>query len=270
MKLDVVMPTSNSLSRVGENIFRKVLEEIYAQIPVNRLLAVDDRSKDGTVDVLKEFNAVVVNGMGSLGKAREIGIHSVKTEWFYFIDDDNLIPVRFHEKMWKYVNDKVGMVFAQAIIPYENYLVRYETMMGRLRRSLGLQEVVESRGYTGATLLRKLAVEGIQIPSIGRQEDHYIKRYCEQQNWIVKYASDVIVWHFHRDLPSHRTQYLEGYGMAKVRSISGKRMLVSWLLTYPKSLLTLPYVRNINLLGEVPKAYYIKYRGYMDAHNKRV
>jgi glycosyltransferase involved in cell wall biosynthesis len=103
MKFDVVMPTLNSVSRVGEKIFRKILQEIYAQIPVNRLLVVDDGSKDGTIDVVREFNAVVIEGMRSLGKARELGIRNVKTEWFYFIDDDNLIPHDFHEKMWKYV-----------------------------------------------------------------------------------------------------------------------------------------------------------------------
>ncbi|MGB9694308.1 MAG: glycosyltransferase family 2 protein, partial [Fervidobacterium sp.] len=120
-KFDVVMPTLNSVSRIGENTFRKVLQRVFTEIPVNRLIVVDDHSKDGTLNVLREFNVTILNGAGSLGKAREIGIRNVKTEWFYFIDDDNLIPHKFHEKMWRYVDEKTGMIFANAVIPFDNY-----------------------------------------------------------------------------------------------------------------------------------------------------
>jgi hypothetical protein len=154
------------------------------------------------------------------------------------------------------------MIFANAIIPYDN---RYENIVGKLRKALGLREVVQERGYTGATLVRTQALEGIEVPNIARCEDRYIKSYCEHRGWIVKYASDVIVLHFHRDLPNYKTKYLEGYGLAKIKAISQKRMLISWLLAYPKSLIAFPYVRRAALLYEIPKMYYIKYRGYVDA-----
>jgi glycosyltransferase involved in cell wall biosynthesis len=264
-KLDVVMPTLNSVSRIGVDVFRKVLGRIFTEIPVNRLIVVDDRSKDKTLDVLKEFNVTILNGAGSLGKAREIGIKNVETEWFYFVDDDNLVPHKFHERMWRHVDEKTGMIFANAIIPFDNYMTRYEIIIGKFRRALGLKEVVESRGYTGATLVRTQALKEIKIPKIARQEDKFIKKYCELHGWLVKYASDVIVLHFHRDLPSYKTQYLEGYGLAKVKAISQKRMLISWLLTYPKSLFAFPYVRKVALLYENPRMYYIKYQGFIDA-----
>jgi hypothetical protein len=162
------------------------------------------------------------------------------------------------------------MIFPQSVIPYDNYVVKYEAMIGKLRRSLGLRDVVESRGYTGATLVRKQAVKRIRMPAVGRQEDYYIKKYCEHQNWKVKYASDIVVLHFNRHLPSYQIQYLEGYGMAMIKSVSRNRMLIAWFLTYPKSLITLPYVRNLNLLRDVPKMYYIKYRGYIDAVHQRL
>jgi glycosyltransferase involved in cell wall biosynthesis len=264
-KLDVVMPTLNSVSRIGKDVFRKVLQRIFTEIPVNRLIVVDDRSKDETLDVLKEFDVTILNGTGSLGKAREIGIKNVETEWFYFVDDDNLVPRKFHERMWRYTDKKTGMIFANALIPFDNYMVKYETIVGKFRRALGLKEVVQKRGYTGATLVRTQALEGIEIPNIARQEDKYIKSYCEHRGWTVKYASDIVVLHFHRDLPSYKTQYLEGYGLAKVKAISQKRMLIAWLLAYPKSLIAFPYVRKAPLLYENPKMYYVKYQGYVDA-----
>jgi glycosyltransferase involved in cell wall biosynthesis len=263
-KLDVVMPTLNSVSKIGEDVFRKVLRRVFTEIPVNRLIVVDDRSKDKTLDVLKEFDVTILNGTGSLGKAREIGIRNVETEWFYFIDDDNLVPHKFHGRMWRYANGKTGMIFANAIVPFDNYMVRYEIIMGKFRKALGLKEVVESRGYTGATLVRTEALKQIEIPEIARQEDKFIKNYCEQHGWLVKYASDVTVLHLNQDLPNYKTQYLEGCGLAKLRVISQKRMLISWLLTYPKALLVFPYAHTITLL-DIPKMYYIKYRGYLDA-----
>jgi len=267
-KFDVVMPTLNSVSRIGEDIFRKVLQRIFTEIHVNRLIVVDDGSKDKTVDILKEFDVTLLNGVESLGKAREIGVRIVETKWFYFIDDDNLIPHGFHSKMWRYFDSKTGMIFPNAVIPYDNYIVRYETIIGKLRKAIGLKDTIESRGYTGATLVRTQAVSGIEVPEIARQEDKFIKNYCEQQGWLVKYASDVIVLHLNPNLPSYKTQYLEGYGLAKVKASSQKRILFSWLLSYPKSLFAFPYVRKSKALKELPRMYYIKYKGYVDAvHN---
>jgi glycosyltransferase involved in cell wall biosynthesis len=265
MRFDVVMPTLNSVSRVGRKIFEKVLQRIFTQIPVHRLIVVDDGSDDETLNVLKDFDAFIIKGVGTLGKARELGIRYVETDWFYFIDDDNLIPLRFHENMWKHVDEKVGMIYPNSVIPYNNYLIKYETIVGKLRRRLGLREVVEIRGYTGATLIRTEAVKGISIPPVPRQEDRYIKDYCEKKGWLVKYIPQITVLHFHRDLPTYKTQYLEGYGMAKVGATSHNRMLLSWLLTYPKSLIAYLYVREGQLLTEVPKMYYIKYLGYRHA-----
>jgi len=268
MKFDVVIPTLNSESRLEREVFRSVLKRIWEQIPVNMLIIVDDGSKDDTVNVAQEFKAVVIKGAGSLGKAREIGINNVKTEWFYFIDDDNLITPRFHERMWKHANKNVGMIFAQAIIPYDNYLVRYETTLGKLRRSLGLRDHTEDRGYTGATLMRTNAVRGIQIPPVGRQEDYFIMKHCEKQGWKVEYASEIVVLHLAPNLPSCQTEYFEGYGLAIVKAISKQRMLASWLLTYPKSLLIFPYVRTKKALSEIPRMYYLNYKGYCDGLNK--
>ena len=54
-KLDVVMPTLNSVSRIGKSVFKKVLQRIFTEIPVNRLIVVDDRSTDETLDVLEDL-----------------------------------------------------------------------------------------------------------------------------------------------------------------------------------------------------------------------
>ena len=132
---------------------------------------VDDGSTDETVDMLRKFNAVILPDVGSLSKAREIGIRNVETEWFYFIDDDNLIPQQFLEKMWKHPNEKIGMIYPNRVIPFDNWLVRYEEVVRRYRKAFGLKEVAEIRSYTGATLVRTRALSGINIPMIARYGD---------------------------------------------------------------------------------------------------
>lgn len=262
MKFDVVMPTLNSASRLGNNIFKEVLLKIHEEIPVNRLIVVDDCSEDNTRKILEQFDALVIDGSGSLGKAREIGIKNVETKWFYFIDDDNILTPNFHEKMLKYVDNKTGMIFPRSVIPYRNYFTIYEETIWRFKKLFRLNAVAEKRGYTGATLIRLKSVNGIKIPAVARQEDFYIKSHIEHGCWKVKYIPKIIVWHFHRDLPSYKTQYLEGFSMAKLNVISHRRMLVAWLLTYPKSLLSLPFVRDFRILKEIPKIYYFKYKGF--------
>ena len=264
MKFDVIIPTLDSESRLEAGVFRRVLKRIGEQIPLNRLIIVDDGSKDNTLKIAREFKALVIKGEGSLGKAREIGIKNVNTEWFYFIDDDNLISIDFHKRMWKHAKKSTGMIFARSIIPYDNYLVRYETILEKLRRFLGLRDHTEDRGYTGATLMRTNAVRGIQIPPVGRQEDYFIMRYCEEHGWKAEYASEIVVQHLSSKLPSLQTDYLEGYGLATVKSLSKQHLLASWLLTYAKSLMIFPYVRTQKVLEQMPKMYYLKYRGYCD------
>jgi glycosyltransferase involved in cell wall biosynthesis len=268
MKFDVVLATMNSVSRIGEVMFRNVLKAICTRIPVNKLLAVDDGSQDQTFDVLRQFHAIFIKGQGSLGKAREIGIRNAETPWFYFVDDDNLVTPGFHGKMCKHIDERTGMIFPRAIIPYDSYNIKYEKLIWKFRSSLGLREAVLRRSYTGATLINKGAVEGIRIPAVARQEDYYIKKHCEENGWKVKYAPEAVVWHVSPALPSLRTNYLEGRGMAVVGAISKTRMLASWLLTYPKCLFALPYVRNRELLIEIPRMYFVKYKGYIDGRNQ--
>jgi len=57
-KIDVVMPALNSISKIGEDVFRKVLRRVFTEILMNRLIVVDDRSKDKTLDALKEFDGI--------------------------------------------------------------------------------------------------------------------------------------------------------------------------------------------------------------------
>jgi hypothetical protein len=55
------------------------------------------------------------------------------------------------------------MIFPKAVIPYDNYVVRYETIVGRLRKAMGLKGTVENRGYTGVTLILTQAISALWL-----------------------------------------------------------------------------------------------------------
>jgi len=265
MKLDVVMATMNSASRVNERFFRHVLSAIFREIPVNRLIVVDDDSRDSTLKILKEFEDVkIVNGLGSLGKAREIGIRNVETPWFYFIDDDNVIPRKFHEKMLKHVNDKVGMVHAVPFNPSQTWYAKHEMILSRMYSYFRRVEGATRRGYTGATLMRLEAVRDMTVPPISRMEDYRIKKYLEENGWEVKTALDVSVVHYSKI--SDKAHYFDGYYMCEFGFVSLPRMILAWLFNYPKSLLTTMISRDLGIAKNIPKIFYLRLRGYVDAY----
>ncbi len=122
MRFDVVIPTLNSASRVSNEFFKTVIESIYEKIPVDRLIVVDDCSKDKTLQILSEFpNVKFVTGGGSLGKAREIGVSHVSTEWFYFVDDDVILPKGFHNKIMQHTGEpRINIIWPDTRNPSEN------------------------------------------------------------------------------------------------------------------------------------------------------
>jgi glycosyltransferase involved in cell wall biosynthesis len=262
-KFDVVMPTLNSASRIGNNMFREVLLKIYREIPVNKLIAVDDRSTDDTLYILRQFGALVIGGTGSLGAAREIGVRTVESEWFYFIDDDNLIPPHFHKTMSRYIDDKTAMICAVADNPSGNWYAKHEAIISRIYTVFRRPSAEVRRGYTGATLVRTEAIKNINIPPVPRMEDYYIKKYLEEKGWKTKIAADAHVIHHSRI--SDKAHYFDGYYMHKFGFVSLRRMILAWLLSYPKTLLTTIISEDVEIARNVPKVFYLRLKGYIDS-----
>jgi len=97
LKVSIVIPVYNAERYLRESL-DSALNQTYKNIEV---IAVYDKSKDGTLDILKEYSdriKIVDKQRGSLYKALNDGIKSMTGEWFkYFGADDILYPNAIEE-----------------------------------------------------------------------------------------------------------------------------------------------------------------------------
>lgn len=78
------------------------MKSLYREVPVKRLIVVDDSSKDGTLKVLKRFPRVEIHQLhGNRAVARQYGIERVETDWF--IDDGVILRRNWFKIASKYM-----------------------------------------------------------------------------------------------------------------------------------------------------------------------
>jgi len=189
--IDVIILTKNS-----ERILKQCLESIYNNVPVNKLIVYDGYSTDGTLKILKEFqaeygNVEMVQSHGTRGAARQEAISKVETEWFMFVDSDVVLSSHWLEKAVKLVKDNVGAVWGMEV-----WSVLRKTEVLNMFERINLK-VFEKRGGTHDLLVRRKAVEGISIPSyLHAYEDAYIKSWICGRNYEVIAAYEPYCIHY--------------------------------------------------------------------------
>jgi len=190
-KVDVVVLTRNS-----ERWLRECLKSIYQNVPVNRLIAVDGYSTDNTLKIFDEFsnlqgNIKIIAYSGSRGKAREIGIREVKTDWFMFVDSDVVLCENWFEKAKRYIHEDVGAIWGVDIPGdmTDRFMIRaFKWMESR---------VFNIRGGCHDILVRYDCVKDIKIPSeLHTLEDAYIKEWITTRNYRVIASYDPYCRHY--------------------------------------------------------------------------
>ncbi len=189
--VDVVLLTKNS-----ERALVKCLDSLYGNVPVNRLIAVDGYSTDGTLSILEKFNkkygnVKVVFDQGTRASARQKGIENVKTDWFIFIDSDVVLCNDWYNKALKFVDSKVGAVWGTEV---------WSTIKNPAMLRLFLvitRKIFEVRGGTHDTLIRTATVKDIQIPNeLHVFEDAFIKDWIESKGYKVVACYDPFCIHY--------------------------------------------------------------------------
>jgi glycosyltransferase involved in cell wall biosynthesis len=180
-KVDVVVLTKDS-----DRLLQACLESVYADVPVNRLIVVDNNSKDKTLEILSEFqrkhgNVLVIQDHGTRATARARGIRAVDSEWFMFVDSDVVLCDGWFKKAKRYMQDDVGAIWGTEVWS----TIRNPTMLKLFLRIT--RKIFDVRGGTHDTLIRFAAIKDIQIPSnLHVFEDAYIKE------WIAKKGFKII------------------------------------------------------------------------------
>lgn len=191
--IDVVMLTKNS-----EHLLRECLASIYENIPVRRLVIVDDSSHDDTLKIVKEFdknfgNVKVITENASRARAREKGIQEVETEWFLFADSDVILCENWFERAQKHIKDDVGAVWGLNIDVIPNVKSRL------FLKSLAFvaRECFNLRGGMHDTLIRHELVKDIKIPAqLHAYEDAYIVNWIKKKGYKVVIGDEVYCLHY--------------------------------------------------------------------------
>jgi len=118
LEIDVVMITKNSVTQFGApTLFNKVLESIFQQIPIHKLIVVDGYSTDDTIKIVKKYTPYIIQDSRGRGKSREIGIQQVGTEWFAFIDSDVILCPNW----FKEIRRSIACMHDIRVIHYEDF-----------------------------------------------------------------------------------------------------------------------------------------------------
>jgi glycosyltransferase involved in cell wall biosynthesis len=179
--VDVIILTKNS-----ERLLRKCIDSVYRNVPINSLIVVDGYSTDNTVQIVKEFqekygNVIFVQDKGTRGAARQEAMNRVKSDWFMFVDSDVVLSENWFVKAEKLIKDDIGAIWG-----IEIWSVLRKMKILNLFERVTLK-IFEKRGGTHDLLVRRKAIEDIQVPNhLHTYEDAYIK------SWICKKGYKVI------------------------------------------------------------------------------
>jgi glycosyltransferase involved in cell wall biosynthesis len=189
--VDVVVLTKNS-----ERLLAKCIQSVYKNVPVNRLVVVDGYSTDNTLQILKEFqethgNVILVQDKGTRGSARQKAMNMVKSDWFMFVDSDVVLCRNWHAKAQKLIKSNVGAIWGMEI-----WSVLREAKILKLFERATLK-IFEKRGGMHDLLVRRKAVEGIEVPrQLHTYEDAYIKSWISRKGYEVIGVYDPYCLHF--------------------------------------------------------------------------
>lgn len=175
MKIDVIVLTKNS-----EKMIRKCLSSIYENVPVNRLIIVDGFSTDKTLKIAEKFPRVeILLTKGTRGKARQLGIEKVETEWFLFVDSDIILCDDWFFKAEKHMRKDVGAIHGLCVAG---------NATGFRKKLLQVLEhrTFKLRGGCQDLLVRYSTVDDIKIPyHLHTLEDAFIKDHILSKGFKV-------------------------------------------------------------------------------------
>ena len=163
VKIDVGMITKNSL----RPCLKETLFSIFQNVPLNCLIVIDSFSTDGTIELIEKYRKEgikIIQRDCKRGKAREMAINEVNTEWFAFVDSDVILAENWFRDIRRHIRPEVGAI----------------------EGNVNNQKVNPTgRAYTNCTLIRTSLVEGIEIPDeMGVLEDQYIRKHIERKGYV--------------------------------------------------------------------------------------
>jgi glycosyltransferase involved in cell wall biosynthesis len=268
LKVDVIVLTKNSL----KPCLKETLESVEAEARkanVNiRLIVIDKSSEDGTRELVKNWLSLrpilIDDPQGNRATARQLGIESVETEFFVFLDSDVILNDGWFVDALGYFKDrKVGAVWGLTL-PIEESELEYKKAMSKIYNR-PVDEIMFShadiRGLTHDTMIRKEAVKGIKIPpELHVMEDHYIRRHVEKLGYKWLNVERPSCLH-HRHPRTFEGAYLDAYYGYKL-GVYSKKWLVRHASLFPFKLV---YLALATLNWDILKTETVKELAFLKA-----
>ncbi len=267
--IDIVMRTKNSAEH--SPVFKKCLESIHREIPVNRLLLLDDSEPGSqTIPMVQEVfpqEAHVYGPFGNRALATQAGIDKVETDWVLIVDDDVILC----QGWWEFAqltmeNETCGLIWGWT-----------KTINPRSRSRKKLMELIRGydayqlcvrmfahRGGLHDTLLRREAVAGIKLPAdLHVYEDWYIKKFVEKQGFTAETPHWVWCYHYLNPVYSIKAMYEIGRLNKKYGLYHSNYMLFRLVMALPKALGVLLFTRDRKACTDQLKYYVYETLGFL-------
>jgi len=183
----------------------RTLDAAYREIPIKNLYVIDGGSKDGTLDVVRQYPRVNLSVQPELthNKTMEALFQKVTTEWCVWIDNPKVMTVGWFDMMMSH-RDRGDVLNSKRVMHYE--FEREDTTTTDLgKRTLG-----------GPFLMRSDAAKCFHIDNLvsARIFDVLIRQAIESNGYVYGVVPEAQVTLFASDelkYPSH--PYLCGTGL---------------------------------------------------------
>jgi len=197
MKVDYVIPTYNSAYCLD-----KCLVAVKKYGNPHNIFIIDKFSEDETLKIAQAHHCKIIQTNATLGKCRIIGAQKAETDWIAFVDSDIIINKDW-QKMFNYCDNKsIGaiQIKSEEKNPDRPYFLSPNPFSSRF-----------TRGFTGATLIRRNLVLDAPIEDCQAFEDWFLSKHIIKKGyqWLVTLISpedhlhiaehdksgEAVIWH---------------------------------------------------------------------------
>ena len=211
MKVSVIIPVYNEAENIGECLTTLLNQSLKDY----EVIIVDDGSTDGTLDIVKGFEAVKIftQGHRGAGAARNLGAKNAKGEIFVFVDADMTFDKEFLVSLIKPISRTIVGTFSK-----EEYLGNKDNVWARawnINRGLPATKM-HSKNYPDFDrVFRAITKEGFERAGGFNEKAGYTDDYSLSEKLGVMAVSAPGAAYYHKNPDTLKEVYIQSKWMAK-------------------------------------------------------
>jgi glycosyltransferase involved in cell wall biosynthesis len=160
------------------------------QLAVGEVILVDGGSKDGSIEVAKQFGVRILSDSGTgLGAARNLGSREASLDFVVHVGPDNVMTCEAISQMVELLEGGHDFVGCQTRLAGEDYLSKGTNFWRKTRFSVGPQSTVGTPSMSRKTMM-------VQFPYDQTRRFSDDSELCERLRIAGKsiYAGNAVVW----------------------------------------------------------------------------